>query len=593
MTFLELSPFTVTLLAILTTVVLVATYFLKLRHRRLVIASSLLWSRVLERQEARSLWEKLRRILSVLLVVTIGLLIVLALARPQLKSLSGPGGRMMIVLDTSPSMLARMKDGRTRWQHAIEIAKRLIGSAGAGSEIRIADTSGRYDSPMAKDMELANHLIDGMKPIPGPAHFPESNDAGDTGTQIWFVTDGVASPAVPNGVKSAIVYDAERNAGITAFEVRSTPSTPQIYEAYLEVTNFSKDTRKVTLSLSEGGPGRISRDVQIEGGRSYSELLDLSKFQGGGVRAQVQSDGDAFPLDDVAYSYLPAKKKTKTLLVSKGNPYLQTALKLDPYVDLATATPAEYREDPAIDAYVFDEFAPSIQPAKPALIIGAPAAAWLRNSNSDFEKPSFTSWMEEHPVMQYLSLHDVSISKAARIDPANLTVLASSGSNPLIVASPPGSSGARWLMLTFNLQASDFPVHESFPLFIDNALAWFGRDRPALRRTLGTVEIPIANAAISGIDGKPVTSQSYMDRTVFEAVEPGLFVASRDGQRQYIAVNLMDRRSSDINRRMPVRATEVSPVPGLLRHELSFYIVLTAVLLLGLEWFTYHRRITL
>src|SRR5205085_6683311 len=155
-------------------------------------------------------------------------------------------------------------------------------------------------------------------------------------------------------------------------------------------------------------------------------------------------------LDDAAYSYLPLKMKTRTLLVSRGNPYLQTALKLDAFVDLSITTPKEYREDPAIDVYVFDDFAPAFQPAKPSLVIGAQNVRWLRNSAGDVEKPSFTSWLEEHPVMQFLSLHDVAISRASKIDGSNMTVLASSGENPLIVASAPDSPGARWIMLTFS-----------------------------------------------------------------------------------------------------------------------------------------------
>ncbi len=89
MKFLALSPFAATLLAVLTTLALVAMYFLKLRHRRMMIASSMLWSRVLARHEERSLWEKLRRILSILFAVIIGLLMVFAVARPEIAGLTG------------------------------------------------------------------------------------------------------------------------------------------------------------------------------------------------------------------------------------------------------------------------------------------------------------------------------------------------------------------------------------------------------------------------------------------------------------------------------------------------------------------------
>src|SRR5258708_27616878 len=92
------------LLAIATTGTIIALYLLKLRHRRVVISSSILWRRVLDEQQSHSLWEKLRRILSIVIAVTIALLIALALARPEAQSLTGKNERIVIVLDTSPTM---------------------------------------------------------------------------------------------------------------------------------------------------------------------------------------------------------------------------------------------------------------------------------------------------------------------------------------------------------------------------------------------------------------------------------------------------------------------------------------------------------
>src|ERR1044072_950980 len=151
MTFSFLSPFATALLAVLVSVALVAMYFLKLRHRRLVISSSMVWSKVLERREERSLGKHLRRLLSILLTVAIGLLLVLAVARPDIQSLTGTARRTMIVLDTSPSMLARMNDGKTRWQHAADTAKELIDESPSSAEFRIADTSGQYNFPFTRE----------------------------------------------------------------------------------------------------------------------------------------------------------------------------------------------------------------------------------------------------------------------------------------------------------------------------------------------------------------------------------------------------------------------------------------------------------
>ena len=593
MKFLALSSFAAALLAVLTTLALVAMYFLKLRRRRMMIASSMLWNRVLNRQEERSLWEKLRRILSVILVVIIGLLMVFAIARPAGESAESTG-RIMIVLDTTPSMLARMSDGQTRWQHAVDMATAIVEAGGAGSEFRIADTGGQYDSSYSGSAAEAKQTIRSLRPMAATPRFPEADPSE---AEIYFISDGVAIPSVPPSANKLIVYDTARNLGITAFEVRSLASAPQQYEAYLEVTNFGNDTRKTTIQISEGGQGHIRREVEIPSGKSFSETFDLMKFSGGGIRASIQTDGDALSADDTAYSYLPLKRKTKVLLVTRGNAYLQTALKLDTFVELSIVEPKDYREDPTMGAYVFDTFVPDAPPSKPSLIVGWPGGeqnvSWLPRATGIVEKPAFMTWTENHPVMKYLSLHDVSISKATAFDASRATVLASSGETPLIVASPVLSNGARWIMLTFSLQSSDFPMHESFPLFVDNALAWFGRERLALRRATGIVEVPISNAQISGPDGKTVASRGYLDRTVFEALAPGLYVASKDGQRQYIAVNFMNRQYSNINHPALNWAKDFQPSGRTMKQEAWFYLLLLAVALLGLEWYTYHRRITL
>src|SRR5437868_13956252 len=126
MTFLALTPLQAALLAVITGSIIVGLYLLKLRHRRVLISSSILWRRVLDERQSHSLWEKLRRIVSIVIAVTIALLIALALARPEIESLTGKNERIVIVLDTSPTMSAQTRDGKTRWQHAVERAKSLL-----------------------------------------------------------------------------------------------------------------------------------------------------------------------------------------------------------------------------------------------------------------------------------------------------------------------------------------------------------------------------------------------------------------------------------------------------------------------------------
>jgi len=580
------------LIALVTAAAIITLYFLKHRRRRFVVSSTQLWKRVLDKHLENSLFERLRRYLSILLAVVTGLLVALAIARPEVEWLTGRSQRTVIVIDTSPTMQARMGDGKTRWQHAVDAAQSLV-DAGAGStQFRIADTSGQFDSPFTDNKTELRRLIERMRPVIAPTRFPELDKAPEgSESQVYFITDGVSSVRTPKDTNSISVFEAAPNVGITAFEIRSMPTAPLAYDAYLEIYNSSKDARQVDVTVSGAGQQRITKSVKVGAGKVYHEGLDLSKFDGGPIRAAVRADGDAFSPDDIAYTYLPVKRRTKTLLVTRGSKFLENALKLDRLVDLTIVDPKDYTDGKDFDALVFDRFAPAQAPIRPALIVGAPDAPWLHKASGFIGHPRFESWDETHPVMQHVSLYDISIESAAKIETGNLTALATSGSGtPLILA----SDHPRWIQLAFNLEASDFPYHAGFPIFVDNSIAWFGRERLALRRAPGVVEVPIAKAEVRTIDGKAVPTQEGPAGTIFEAPDPGLYVVSGTDVRQYVAVNFASRDFSDINS-SKIKETGAVKTAGLpfLRRELWFYMLCAALLLIAAEWFTYHRRITL
>ena len=585
MTFLALTPLQAAILAFLTAGTIIALYFLKLRHRRVVISSSILWKRVLDERQSHSLWEKLRRIISIVIAVTIGLLIVLSLARPEVESLTGKNERIVIVMDTSPTMLTQTRDGRTRWQHAVESAKELLSSGGPSTEFRIIDTSGMTASAFTTNRNELRKVMDEMSPRTGDPQFPKVQ-GGDS--QVYFISDGVTLHSTPAFVRRLSVFESANNVGITAFEIRSIPSQPLAYEAYLEVQNFGRPA-EIGVVLSGTGGQRINRTVRLETEETYKDVFDLSQFAGGGIRASLQSKDDALPLDDVAFAYLPVKRKTRTLLVTSGNRFLETLLKLDNYVELSVTDPAGYRESLNIDAYIFDRFAPPTPPSRPVLVIGTPKAPWLRAPSGEVTKPEIATWSESHPVMQHVSVHDLTIERASHIDATDLTVIAASKQTPLIVA----SDKPRWVMLTFDLNSSDFPFHVSFPVFIQNVLGWFSREQLALKRSPGVVDAPLENAQVRTIDGNTVPSGQQLGNTVFEATQPGLYSATQGDQRIHLAVNLTNPAFSDINRSVFKTDRAADAERYWLRRELWFYMLVAAVVLMSIEWFTYHRRITL
>src|SRR5258708_16817267 len=85
---------------------------LKVRPRRVRVPSLLFWSRVLNDSRELTLWERIRRAVSLVITAAIAIALALALLRPShAVGATGIVGRTVIVIDSSLSMLARTQGG--------------------------------------------------------------------------------------------------------------------------------------------------------------------------------------------------------------------------------------------------------------------------------------------------------------------------------------------------------------------------------------------------------------------------------------------------------------------------------------------------
>ncbi len=589
MSFLELSTIQALLLAGTTAAAVIVLFFLKLRHRRVVVASSLLWTRILDQREANSLMEKLRRWISLLVALTIALLIALSFGRPQIEAISGGLRPLVIVLDSSPTMGTRTSTGRTRWDAAVEYARTILEGSNRPAGFLVADTAGRVQTAVTDDRREVLDAIDRMQPFAGESRFP---DVPLTNSDVYFISDGVRPVTVPTSAITISVFEEADNVGITAFDIRVDPTNPSGYASYLEVINYSSERKEIGVLVSGAGQERLSRTISLDSGEAWENEFDMSQFRGGGIRASIQSADDALRVDDVAFGYLPLRSRARTTLVTRSNGgYLETLLRLSPGVELTVVSPGQFQETAATDVYIFEGFAPAAEPSKPSLVFGAASVDWLPRELGTEVDPDIASWDPDHPVMHFVPLHDLEIDTASRIDAGDRVVIASSDQTPLIVATDgPDKS----VFVGFDLDSSDFPFHMGFPIFVQNVLTWFSGEELAHRSRLGLVELPLETSTVTGLDGETLPTESRFGQTVIETTEPGLFTATEGGRRVRVAANLGDRRFSDVNRtafsNMPAGIPTALPV---LANELWFYMLLFALCLVGAEWWTYHRRITL
>ena len=602
MSFLALSPAMAALLLAATAAVVGALYWLKPPPRIVIVPSKLLWDRLL-REKRRSNWlDRLRWWVSLIVALAIGLSVAMALGRPEMNSAGNERRNMTIVVDNSATMATLTADGYSRFEHAVGQARALLMQGSAASEFMIVDTAGQAPPTEPSDRRAALDVLENLTvSLGGDTHFP-SLAASDA--EVQFITDGVmVSDALPEaGVIS--VFEAADNVGITAFEIRSVPATPLMYQAFLEVTNNSPGPKEVDIRLRGSGDSRLGETIGLAPGESYRRTIDLHTFDRGPVRAAITTDRDAFSADDYAYSYLPVRSRTRIALVSPGSIFLETALGVEPRISLEFLTPDTYTDRVVADLYVFDRFAPSNPPRGPVLLFLPPDVPWLAPALEVMSSPQVPGWDAEHPVLRFVSLDDLRIDRAVRtrVLPAPLAtgtseVIVGTPQLPLITAS---ENPQKIVRVSFALEDSNFPLQPGFPIFLSNALSWMMDEQVAVPRAPGRVEVRLAAATVQDLEGNEVAAWSLPDRTVFVADEPGLYTATRGGRKLRVAVNLADRERSAVNATNVAAGTRMAARPRALgsieppgwADELWILLLTIATVLVIAEWFTYHKRIT-
>src|SRR5690349_8291946 len=257
---------------------IVALHLLKPRAQRRVVSSTLIWASVARlRKSGDKLW---RWWLALALSLAVGLAIALALTRPEIAG-TAFGARMVLVLDNSPSMAARTRDGKSRWTHAVEQARAQIESA--GTQILLVDTMGHAPVSGFVARPEALVVLERLHVVTyGSAQLPALPiDAAE----LHLFSDGVASLDIPPRAVIHSVFEAADNVAITALEVRPFPADPTRFEAFVQVFNASPEPQRARLTLRGGEHFSATQHLDLAAGELVDASFEVSRFEGGVLAA--------------------------------------------------------------------------------------------------------------------------------------------------------------------------------------------------------------------------------------------------------------------------------------------------------------------
>ena len=479
------------LLGLLFIPAVVAMYLLKLRRHDRLVPSTLLWTQLPSDVEANAPWQKLRRSLLLLLQLLLVAILALLAARPFLERPAGLARDVVLVLDTSASMAAtdespnRLEAAKA----AVLVALRELPAGGKVSLVT-ADRTARIVVNETADLGRVRQALAEIQPTSAAGDLGDALElagklaarSGDA--QILVATDGaLAVPpmaSVDASIKVLSVGRSRRNQAIVALAVRTAPSAVT-RSVFVSVANLDLEEARRRLELWGDGGLLEVRDLLLDPQARSNVVIDdvpsdvaTLEVRLVGAGPAVAAPADDLATDDRAWAIVPPDVRRLILLVSEGDPYLETALAFLPNVELYGVTPDEYgpaterTDGRAWDLVIFEGPLPDVLPRTPILAIAPAASSELGEVTGTLKDPGIGSLSPAEPVLRYVDLSTTHIASATRLvlpDWAR-TVISGPRGAPLLYAGV--RAGLPTAVLAFEPRRSDLPLQVAFPILLAN-----------------------------------------------------------------------------------------------------------------------------
>jgi hypothetical protein len=603
--------------------IVVIFYLLKVRRHDEEVSSTFLWNDLIRDLAAHEPLQRLKWNLLLLLQLLGLALITFAVARPFSAQVGQKPVQAVLLLDGSASMQA--KDVLpSRFEKAVEAARNTLNGlpdnslatailVAAHPQVLVAATADRQEV----DRALTSAQPSGAAADMREALLLARSLGGDPSSRrIYLFTDGAFSlpPDLPDDLGSVQVVpvglQSTGNVAVTTLSSRPDPQDNRRQQLFARVQNFSDASRRAVVSISVDGQNVEDRNVDLSANSESDQIFD--QLPAGARYASVTVntlDGqDGLSLDDSAFAVLEQRKPAQVLLVSAGNQFLEKVLTLLPNVDLYRIASQRYLavEADRFDIIVFDNYLPPLLPRGNLLVVNPPDRGPYR-TNGSINRPKVTSWDREDPILNFVDLRDLNITKASRLDVPRWgkPLITAGDGTPLMVAGQDGDR--RVAILPFDLQQSNLWTMSAFPILMSNIVNYLSP--PGVVQVPGIqTGSPESLAPLPQVQSVRVTApneQISEFRTgqgpiSYAATDvPGLYRVQQivqNGQQtvedDLFSANLSNPDESDLRPRLTGLNNPGPIEAGVAVLQKEFWGLLAAIVLplLLFEWFWFHRR---
>ena len=613
-----LTPTALTLSLLLPLIVLM--YLLKLRRQEQDVSSTYLWQRLVRDVEANAPWQRLRANLLMFLQLLFLIALIIAIAQPFFWAENISGNALILIVDTSASMAAtdvepsRLEAAKAQAQsfvnQATEETRITVITAGHQTQVQVASSQDRRLVLQAiNDIEVSMSESD----LSTALQLSSAIASRQPDTQTIILSDGRVTLPQRLNLNGFLSYYpigiGDNNQGISAISFQQNPSGDN-GTVFAQITNYSMEDVTRRVELYADGNLIDAAEIPLSPGSQAVYLQDSVPAEIESIRVQL-SGQDAFELDDQAWAVSSLSEPVNVLMVSEGNRFLEVSLSLLPNISLASTTPAEYTLSPdqTADITIFDNFTPQDEtlPAGSILFIAPPESTNLFTLTGILEQPSPRAVDITDPILENIAISSINIFEAnhyAQPDWARVIVTGDSTADngPLLFYGSP--DGQRVAVLAFQLQNSDLPLQVAFPLLTANLLNWLAPNQgvitTAAENTFATLNVSLpleaATVTITPPEGRSFqTNTENPGHLTLEGVPPGIYeIHWGDEASTQTVVNFFSPAESQIQPAdnlalLTGSAAENTETVQPAKQIIWRPFAITALVLLLLEWFIYHR----
>jgi hypothetical protein len=586
---------------------LVAIYFLKVRPRRKPTTAYFLWEQIFQEKRSSSLFQSLRDVWSLVLMILAAVAISLALARPEF---SDERRDLLIVIDQSASMGA--EDGRTtRLELAKDAARDIIHGLNGSQRASVA-TLGRELSYLSHLTDNPRELLEAVdRIVPTGDNLDLAAAPGGGKDELWtrahrilLISDGAFdADRLPPQVELFQVGRRQVNLGLVAADLSLWGGSTSRLGFYFQLVSTYDQPQQAELTLTHvDAQGRRQLfkliPLEVKPGVNPPETFTLEGAPVGRWLAQLEVD-DGFAADNVAHLAVAAPDPVKVAIASTERYFLENSvLAFSQQAGLLTLVGNDEKEATA-DVVL----AKSTTPDSRFTIIFQPQgeAAWWTELGDEIIPGAARVLVEDHPVLRHVDATTIPFIGARQITPAagSQVLVADDRGAPLIFLTRKQDRAA--VVVNLDPAAADFYFSAWFPILVHSAATHLAaRENPpaATYRPGEAVPIPggrehVVTMVTPPPDPAPMATGEAQNLEMevqgawFGGIDQlGFYSLANPTGRYDVGASLLSERESLINNESAADRHE----PISRGRPPAHWLTLLAIVILTGESVLYHRR---